>query len=26
MSRVPLLSLTGEYVIYRDTWFMQYHG
>jgi len=26
MSRGPLLSLTGEYLIYRDTWVMQYHG
>jgi len=25
MSRVPLLSLTGDYLIYRDTWIMQYH-
>jgi len=22
----PLLRLTGEYLIYRDTWVMQYHG
>jgi len=21
-----LLSLIGEYLIYRDTWVMQYHG
>jgi len=26
MSRGPLLSLTGEYLIYRDTWVMQYQG
>jgi len=26
MSRDPLLSLTGEYLVYRDTWVMQYHG
>jgi len=26
MSRTPLQSLTGEYLIYRDTWVMQYHG
>jgi len=26
MSRGPLLSLIGEYIIYRDTWVMQYHG
>jgi len=26
MSRDPLLRLTGEYLIYRDTWVMQYHG
>jgi len=26
MSRGPLLSLTGEYLIYRDTCVMQYHG
>jgi len=26
MSRGPLLNLTGEYLIYRDTWVMQYHG
>jgi len=26
MSRGPLLSLTSEYLIYRDTWVMQYHG
>jgi len=26
MSRGPLLGLTDEYLIYRDTWVMQYHG
>ena len=26
MSRGALLSLTGEYLIYLDTWDMQYHG
>jgi len=26
MSRDPLQSSTGEYLIYRDTWVMQYHG
>jgi len=26
MSRGPLRSLTGEYLIYRDTWIMQYHA
>jgi len=26
MSRGPFLSLTGEYLIYRDTWVLQYHG
>jgi len=26
MSRGPLLSLTDEYLIYRDTCVMQYHG
>jgi len=26
MSRGPLLTLIGEYLIYRDTWVMQYHG
>jgi len=26
MSRGPLLSLTGEYLWYRDIWVMQYHG
>jgi len=25
MSRGPLLNLTSEYLIYRDTWVMQYH-
>jgi len=25
MIRSPLLSLTGEYLIYLDTWVMQYH-
>jgi len=25
-SRGPLLSLTGENVVYLDTWIMQYHG
>jgi len=26
MSHGPLLRLTGEYLIYRDTWVMQYHS
>jgi len=26
MSCGPLLGLTGEYLIYRDNWVMQYHG
>jgi len=26
MRRGPILSLTGEYLIYLDTWVMQYHG
>jgi len=26
MSRAPLLSLVGEYLIYGDAWAMQYHG
>jgi len=26
MSRGPLLSLSGEYLMYRDTWVMQYHS
>jgi len=26
MSGGPLLSSTGEYLIYRNTWVMQYHG
>jgi len=26
MSRGPLQSLTDEYLIYRDTWVIQYHG
>jgi len=26
MSRGLLLSLSGEYLIHRDTWLMQYHG
>jgi len=26
MSRGPILSSTGEYLIYRDTWVMQSHG
>jgi len=26
MSHGPLLSLAGEYLTYRDTWVMQYHG
>jgi len=26
MNRGPLLGLTGEYLIYRDTWVMQYNG
>jgi len=26
VSNGLLLRLTGEYLIYRDTWVMQYHG
>jgi len=26
MIRGRLLSLSGEYLIYRDTWVMQYRG
>jgi len=26
MSRDPLQISTGEYLIYRDTWVVQYHG
>jgi len=26
MSRGLLQSLTDEYLIYRDTWVIQYHG
>jgi len=26
MSRGPLLRLSDEYLTYRDTWVLQYHG